>query len=111
MEKTKTAFIETFGESPTTKVLDFFLTFGDFDYSKTQVAKEIEISRITIEPVWSKLIEMGLLERTRLVGRAEMYKLNKSNQMVKELLGLNLKLGTAFANEELSDKKIIAKVR
>ncbi|MBI5046218.1 hypothetical protein HZC07_00610 [Candidatus Micrarchaeota archaeon] len=100
MEKTKTAFVETFGESPTIKVLDFFLTFSEFDYSKTQVAQEIGISRITIEPIWEKLVKDNFVKKSRTIGRAEMYVLNKSNPRVKELLELDRRLSAA-ADEDI----------
>lgn len=111
MEKTKTVFVETFGDSPRVRVLDFFLTFSEFDYSKSQVAAEIGISRVTIEPIWNYLIKSGFLKESRIVGRAEMYCLNKSNPKVKELLELGFKLSSAAADEEMEDKKIVAKVR
>jgi hypothetical protein len=106
MEKTKTVFVEMFGDSPTIKVLDFFLTFGHFDYSKSQVASETQISRITIEPIWNKLIEEKVLIKTRTVGRAEMYKLNEENPKAKELLDLNFKLSSAEADEQIEGMKI-----
>ncbi len=95
MEKIKTSFVDVFGDSPTIRVLDFFLTFSDFDYSKTQVAKEAGVSRITLEPIWNKLIKEKFLLKTRIVGRAEMYRLNKQNQKVKVLIDLNFKISSA----------------
>jgi hypothetical protein len=61
MTNQKSLFIETFGESPFIKVLDFFLTYPRFDYSKTQVADEIRISRITIEKIWKELIKKVMI--------------------------------------------------
>ena len=109
MEKTKSTFLETFGDSPKIRVLDFLLTFDEFDYSKSQVATEIGISRVTIEPIWKKLIKESFVVKTRIVGRAEMYKLNKENPKVKELLELNFKLSSAAADEELEGMKIVVR--
>lgn len=92
------------------KVLDFFLTFSEFDYSKSQVADEIGISRITVEPIWKKLIKNSFLQKTRIVGRAEMYRLNKTSPRVKELLELDLKLSAAAADEEFEERKIALQV-
>jgi hypothetical protein len=111
MEKTKTAFVETFGDSPTVRVLDFFLTFGEFDYSKSQVAGETGVSRVTIEPIWNGLIKSRMIVKTRVVGRAEMYLLNKSNPRVKELLELNSRLGSVAADEQVEEMKITVKAR
>lgn len=99
MEATNSVFIETFGESPLIKVLDFFLTYQNFDYSKSQAAEEAGISRITIESVWEKLIKAKIITKTRVVGRAELYRLNKQNPKVKALIELDFKLSGAAARE------------
>ena len=100
MEKAKTIFVETFGDSPNIKVLDFFLTFSEFDYSKSQIAEEVGISRVTIEPIWNKLVKSKFLIKTRTVGRAEMYKLNKADPKVRELMDLSFRLSAAAADSE-----------
>jgi len=94
--KTKSVFLETFGESPYIKVLDFFLTYPSFDYSKTQVADEVGISRITIEKIWKELIEKKVIIKTRTIGRAELYKLNTMNPKVKILMKIGLELASAY---------------
>ncbi len=97
----KSVFLETFSESPMVKVLDFFLTYRNFDYSKSQVAEETGISRITIENIWEKLIKAKIIVKTRIIGRAELYKINKQNPKVKALIELDFKLSGAAAREEL----------
>lgn len=97
---TKSVFIETFGESPLIKVMDFFLMYPDFDYSKSQVAKEAEISRITIEKIWSELIKKEIIVKTRESGNAELYKLNTKNPKVKILMKLDFELSAAALGQE-----------
>ncbi len=104
--KTKTSiFVETFGETPFVKVLDFFLTFDAFDYSKSQVAEETGVSRITLDKIWEELEDKKIIVKTRTIGRAEMYRLNKENTKVKVLLELSFKLASAFAEEEIGKIK------
>lgn len=100
MEAKNSIFAETFGEAPMIKVLDFFLTFDSFDYSKSQVAEETGVSRITLDKIWEELVNRRMIITTRTIGRAEMFKLNKENPMVKVLLELSLKLASAFAEGE-----------
>ncbi len=100
MEAKKSIFVETFGESPFIKVLDFFLTFDAFDYSKSQVAEETGVSRVTLDNIWDKLIKNNIIIKTRDIGRAEMFKLNKHNPQVKILLNLVIKLSEAYAENE-----------
>ncbi len=40
-----------------------------------------------------------------------MYKINKENTKVKELLELDLKISAAAADEEIEERKIIVKAR
>jgi hypothetical protein len=96
IEARNSIFIETFGESPLIKVLDFFLTFPSFDYSKTQVADEVRISRITIEKIWKELIKKEIIVKTRSIGRAELYKLNIDNPRVKILMKIGIELASSY---------------
>ncbi len=102
----KSVFLETFGESPMVKVLDFFLTYQNFDYSKSQAAEETGISRITIENIWEKLIKAKIIVKTRTIGRAELYKINKQNPKVKALIDLDFKISGAAAREELENNNM-----
>lgn len=105
MEAKNSIFVETFGETPAVKVLDFFLTFDNFDYSKSQVSEETGVSRITLDKLWKELINQKIIIKTRAIGRADMYKLNKENSRVKVLQELSLKLASAFAEEEIGKIK------
>ncbi len=102
MKENKSAFVETFGDSPSVRVIDFFLTFPDFYYSKTEVAREVEISPITIEKIWAWLIEKGFIVETKKLGRAQLCKLNKGSQIVKELLRLDARLTEMYLKKEMA---------
>ncbi len=105
MEKTKSAFVMAFGDSARIKVLDFLLTFNEFDYSKTQVADEIGISRVTINSIWNKLEEEKIIIPTRNIGRANLYTINKENPMVQILFELSHNLAKKlFTDEKISIK-------
>lgn len=108
MEAKNSIFVETFGGAPAIKVLDFFLTFDNFDYSKSQVAEETGVSRITLDGIWNELVSKKIIVKTRTIGRAEMFKLNKETPRVKVLLELSFKLASSFAEEE--NEKIKRKV-
>lgn len=105
MEAKNTIFVETFGKTPFLKVLDFFLTFDAFDYSKSQVAEETGVSRITLDKIWEGFVDKKIIKKTREIGRAEMYALNKENAKVRVLLEISLKLSSAFADEEIAKAK------
>ncbi|MFH0835763.1 MAG: hypothetical protein V1834_01225 [Candidatus Micrarchaeota archaeon] len=97
--------MKTFGESPYLKVLDFFLNYPDFDYSKTYVAEQAGISRITIEGVWLELVKNKVIVKTRTLGRAELFKLNVNDPVVQKLLKIDFELAEAH------NKKAVAVAR
>ncbi len=107
MEAEKTIFAETFGDCPQVRVLDFFLTFDRFDYSKSQVAKETGVSRVTLDDVWSELARERIIVKTRRIGRAELYQLNNKEPVVEVLKEMQLKLATAYAEKEAAGKHAI----
>ncbi|HLC31123.1 MAG TPA: hypothetical protein VJK51_00490 [Candidatus Nanoarchaeia archaeon] len=92
--------VEVFGNNPTIKVLDFLLTFADFDYPLTEIAKNSGVSYSTLQTFWHKLERNAIVLKTRRVGKSDLYKLNTSNPAVKELIRLDWKL-TKHSGKEL----------
>ena len=90
--KNNSVLVEVFGTNPTIKVLDFLITFADFDYPLTEIAKNSGISYSTMQTFWHKLEKNNIIIKTRRVGKSDMYKLNTSNPAVKELIRLDWKL-------------------
>jgi len=78
-------FVKTFGKVPFILVIDFLLENYLFDYSKTEVAREVRISRITIEKIWKTLIEKKLIIKTKKIGNATLYRLNLKAPVIKKL--------------------------
>ena len=102
-------FLRVFGHTPHLRVLDFFLNYPDFDYSKTHVARETGVSRITIEGVWSKLVKEKILVGTRELGRARLFKLNGENPLVEKLLKIDFELSSAHAKSQSERKLVLVK--
>ena len=80
----KTAFLETFGDSPTLRVLDFLVVNEDFDYSMTDIANLSGVGYSTLKLFWERLEKSKIVIQIRIVGKAKMYKLNLSNPVVKK---------------------------
>jgi len=53
--KNETIFIEVFGSNPVMKVLDFLITFQQFDYPLTEIARNAEVGYSTLLAFWPKL--------------------------------------------------------
>jgi predicted transcriptional regulator len=85
-------FVEVFGGSPIMKVLDFLITFADFDYPLTEIAKNSGISYSTMQTFWHKLESNNIVIKTRRVGKSDLFKLNTNNPAVKQLIKLDWNL-------------------
>ena len=95
-------FIEIFGNSPIVKVLDFLITFADFDYPLTEIAKNSGVSYSSLQIFWRKLEENNIVIKTRRVGKSDLYKLNTKNPAVQQLIKLDWNLIKG------SDKEVFA---
>lgn len=80
------------GSSPALKIVDFFLDNPLFDYSKAEVLEQVPISRNTLFQVWESLEDAKILMRTRKIGKAVLFRLNKESEIVKRLVDLDLAL-------------------
>ena len=101
----KSSFTLIFGESPFVKVLDFFLTYEDFDYPISFIAKETGTKWETIERVVEILIKKNLVKKTRKLGKAWLYGLNKENKLTNLLIDIDMKISDFYVNEELKKQK------
>lgn len=87
-----TIFIEVFGNNPIMKVLDFLITFQAFDYPLTEIARNSGVSYSTLQTFWDRLVINKIVIKTRRVGKSDLYKLNKSNPAVQQLIRLDWNL-------------------
>lgn len=71
--------------SASAKLLDFFITYRDFDYSETDIAESSRVSKRTVFRELPKLESAGLIKFTRNVGRAKMFKLDPESEAAKLL--------------------------
>ena len=108
MGSEKTSFRLVFGDSPTSKVLDFLIDNQEFDYSLTDIAKGAEIAWSTLHELWPDMVRLGVVTKTRKIGRAELYKLNKENPLVKKLIEIDLLVSKQLIEIEVEKQKIVA---
>lgn len=90
--ESKSKFVQVLGESPLILVLDFFLENIVYDYSKSEIARETGISRVTLQEIVERLEKIGVIKLTRISGKAKMYKLNKENQFAQNLIEFDLRI-------------------
>ncbi|PIU76038.1 hypothetical protein COS75_01105 [Candidatus Pacearchaeota archaeon CG06_land_8_20_14_3_00_35_12] len=88
MEKQKSLFLQAYGDSPKLRVMDFLITFQDYDYSMKEIAKNSGIGYTTLKEFWPDLVRRKIVKQTRAVGKAKMFKLNLENPEVQLFIKL-----------------------
>lgn len=104
-----------FSGNATAKMLDFLITFQDWDYSESDIANNAGVSVRTVQREISKLERFRLVTKTRMVGKAKMYKLDKSWKSGFFLEKLALALATTEIEKMLPKdvkevKKVLSKI-
>lgn len=104
-----------FSGNATAKILDFLITFQDWDYSESDIANNAGVSVRTVQREISKLERFRLVTKTRMVGKAKMYKLDKSWKSGFFLEKLALALATTEIEKMLPKdvkevKKVLSKI-
>jgi len=102
----QSSFSLVFGNSPFVKILDFFLGFDEFDYSIALISKETETKWETVEKVINLLLKKKIIKKTRKLGKAQLYMLNKGSSLTKLLLDIDIKISDFFMKKELEKQKV-----
>ncbi|NYZ60652.1 hypothetical protein H0O01_03060 [Candidatus Micrarchaeota archaeon] len=103
----KSLFVNFLGDTPLVRVMDFFIGNSIFDYTKTDIAENSDVSRASLYTVWPQLEQYGIVKASRKIGNTTLYRLNKENPVVQKLIELDLKLSREYAD---TGEKVAAKV-
>ena len=102
----KTAFIQIFGDSPVLRVLDFLIVNEDFDYSMTDIANLSGVGYSTLKLFWKRFEEEGIVNNTRIVGKAKMYRLDHLNPIMKKFRDFYWETTKQHIHKKLKEQKI-----
>jgi len=102
----KSSFMLVFGDAPLIKILDFLLTFREFDYSIAQIASETETKWESVEKALNILIKKGIAKKTRKSGKAQLYMLDAKAPIAKLILEIDGKISDFFIRQELARQKL-----
>ena len=76
-------FCEVYGNTISNRVLEFFLENQELGIAVGDMSKELGISRPKAYSEIEKLLSKNYISPSRVVGRTQLYVLNKSNLRVK----------------------------
>ncbi len=78
-------FLEHLGDSPRMRVLQYLIEGRDFDYTLTDLLNA-GVSWGTLNQLLPTLLELGIVFKTRKIGRATLYKINRQNETARQLM-------------------------
>ncbi len=99
-------FLDYVGDTPRMRVLQYLIEGRDFDYTLTDLLNA-GVSWGTLNTLLPTLLELGIVIKTRKIGRATLYKINSNNVAAKQLIELYdiLLLQKLDQLEEKTEKK------
>jgi len=83
----ESVFLEHVGDNPRMRLLQYFIEGRDFDYTLTDLLNA-RVSWGTLNTLVPKLLSLGIILKTRKIGRATLYKINQEHQTAKQLITL-----------------------
>ena len=105
----ETLLLKYLGDSPTLRIIDFFLDNPLSDYSKNEIAKNLAMSRATFFKYWKELEKSDAIVMTRKIGRATLYSLDRGNEVVEQLIKLDAAISrNAMEKQMQAHQKSIA---
>jgi DNA-binding transcriptional ArsR family regulator len=103
--------IETLGESPKLRIVDFFMDNPLFDFTKKEVIEALGMSKQTFYKYFEDLEKYGIVKVSRRIGKARLYKINSKHPLVAMLHEYETKLSLQMAEKEAEKMKQPMKVR
>ncbi|MBI4451672.1 hypothetical protein HY642_06880 [Candidatus Woesearchaeota archaeon] len=97
----KRSFRFVFGDGPAVKVLDFFLDNREFDYTPADVVRSTGVAWATLQRFMPDLVRMGIITKTRQIGRGQLYKLNSANPVVGKLIDIDFAISDYYVKKEI----------
>ncbi len=97
------AFCETYGNTIPNRILEYSMENEDLDFAVGDMAKELEISKPKAYEIIGNFEKKGYVKKSRIVGKTQLYMLNKENSRVKLFLR-NFKECLRLIAEEYSEE-------
>jgi len=107
----ESVIIKTLGDSPKLRIVDFFLDNSLFDFTKKEVIEALGMSKQTFYKYFPEVEEYGIVEVSRRIGKAKLYKVNLMHPLVTMLREYEKKvsLQTAEKESDRMQKPILAR--
>lgn len=101
--KEQSVITEVLGYSPRIKILDYLLDFPTNDFTKKEIIEALGMSKQTFYKYFDSLEKYGMVEVSRTIGKAKLYKINSGSDLVKSIRDLEKKMSLQIAEKEEAD--------
>ena len=78
------------------------------DFTISDVARNTSMTRVTLYKIWEDLVNIGVIEETRKIGTAKLYRLDENNEITKALINLYKALLVKMMDEQEENVNVIA---
>jgi len=102
----ETLLVRIFGDSPKIRIIDIFFDNPYFDFSKSELVRELGMSKQTLYRHFRDLEELGIVVVSRRIGRAVLYRLNREHPLVKMLEKMIKETSLMIAEQEAKKQAI-----
>jgi Fe2+ or Zn2+ uptake regulation protein len=102
----ETLLIKMFGYSPKIRILDIFMDNPYFDFSKSELVKELGMSKQTLYKNFKDFEKLGIVKVSRNIGRATMYRINMDHPLVKMLNEIVNEVSLQIAEQEMKKQAV-----
>jgi len=82
----KSLFLKSQGNNPRNRLWEFLITFREYDYNIKDIAKNSKISYSSAKRLIKDFLKDGIVQHTREIGNAKMYKLNTDSKVVQSFI-------------------------
>jgi len=104
--------LKTLGDSPKLRIIDFFLDNPLFDFTKKEVIEASGMSKQTFYKHFADIEEYGIVNPSRRIGKATLYKINPKQPLVNMLREYETQLSLQIAEKEKAEmqKPLVAEL-
>jgi DNA-binding transcriptional ArsR family regulator len=88
----ETVLLEAFGRTPELRLIDFFMDNMLFDFTRGEIIEALGMNKRTLYRTLPKLEEMNVVEVSRKIEKAKLYKVNRESTIVACLRSIEKEL-------------------
>jgi len=103
--------LKAIGNTPKLRLIDIFLTNPYFDFTKQELAMELGMSKQTLYKNFKDLEELGVVVTSRRIGRATLYRIDRSHPLVRQLNRITLETSKRIAEEQARKSAVPIAIR